>query len=128
VQRLSVATVPARYFSAKAHAVTRRGGFAVWIVALLLLVGAFAGNRLQAQDKGPSDDVAITKRVETALARDAILKTLDIKVATRDGVVNLTGFVRSLEDIARAGGVAKAVPGVSAVRNDLRVANRPSQA
>jgi osmotically-inducible protein OsmY len=47
---------------------------------------------------------------------------------TLDGVVRLTGFVRTLDDIARAGAVAKRVSGVSAVRNGLRVANRPSQA
>ena len=37
-------------------------------------------------------------------------------------------IVRTLEDIARAGAVAKRVSGVSAVRNDLRVADRPSRA
>jgi osmotically-inducible protein OsmY len=99
-----------------------------WIVALLLLLGAFAGNRLQAQEKGASSDASITQQVERTLAQDRILRSMDINVQTQNGVVNLTGFVRSLEDIAKAGALAGAVTGVSVVRNALRVANRPSRA
>ena len=54
--------------------------------------------------------------------------TFGVGALQLDGVVNLTGFVRTLEDIARAGAVAKQVSGVSAVRNGLRVADRPSRA
>ena len=106
----------------------KTGRAAVWIVALLLLVGAFAGNRLQAQEKDASSDTSITRQVERTLAQDRGLRSMDIKVETQNAVVSLTGFVRSLEDIAKAGGLAKAVTGVSDVRNDLRVANRPSRA
>jgi osmotically-inducible protein OsmY len=42
--------------------------------------------------------------------------------------VNLSGFVRSLDDVAKAAELARGVRGVSAVRNGLRVANRPSRA
>ncbi len=75
-----------------------------------------------------SPDAAITTRVEGAFARDPFLRSMHIKVETQRGVVNLTGFVRSVEDIAKAGGLARAVSGVSAVRNGLRVQNRPSRA
>jgi osmotically-inducible protein OsmY len=107
---------------------SRRKASAVWIVGLLLLLGALAGNRVQAQDKDASADASITRQVERALAEDRALGSMDIKVETQNAVVSLTGFVRSLEDITKAGGLAKAVRGVSAVRNGLRVANRPSQA
>jgi hypothetical protein len=103
--------------------VTRLPALAVWVLALLLVTLAVA-----AQEKAPSADSSITQRVESALAQDSALARMDIKVETRDGVVSLTGFVRSIEDAARAGGLAQEVPGVSAVRNDLRVANRPSRA
>jgi osmotically-inducible protein OsmY len=53
---------------------------------------------------------------------------MDIQVETQSGVVSLTGFVRSLDDIVKAGELARAVSGVSAVRNSLRVADRPSRA
>ena len=75
-----------------------------------------------------SPDVSVTERVESALANDPVLGKMDIKVQTSDGVVSLRGFVRSLENIAQAGRLAQGIPGVSAVRNNLRVADRPSRA
>ena len=59
---------------------------------------------------------------------EAALGGMDIKVETQAGVVSLFGFVRSLDDVARVEGIARAVSGVTAIRNHLRVANRPSQA
>jgi osmotically-inducible protein OsmY len=99
-----------------------------WIMAILLDAGTFAAVRSQAQDPAPSQDSSITRRVESALAQDPFLRSQQIYVETQDGVVNLSGFVRSLEDIANAGDLARGVRGVSAVRNGLRVANRPSRA
>jgi hyperosmotically inducible protein len=106
---------------------TRMPLFVAWLVAMLLAVGSVAC-RAQADDKGASEDASITQRVQRAIAKDAVLKGMDIKVETQHGVVNLTGFVRSLENIAKAGELANAVDGVVAVKNDLRVANRPSRA
>ena len=101
---------------------------AMWILAVLLVVGTFAAGRAQAQDKAPFGDAAITQRVERALEKDPVLKLMDIKVQTQDGLVSLSGFVRSLEDAVKAGTLAHGVRGVSGVRNGLRVANRPSRA
>ena len=98
----------------------------VFFIALLILVGAWLG--ANAQESPPSHDAAITRHVEDALGKDPLLRSLEIYVETQDGVVKLSGFVRSLEDIAKAGALAGKVRGVSAVRNGLRVANRPSQA
>jgi osmotically-inducible protein OsmY len=42
--------------------------------------------------------------------------------------VHLRGFVNALSDVAKAESIARAVQGVSAVRNTIRVANRPSRA
>lgn len=99
-----------------------------WLLAVLLVAATFAAGHSQAQDKAPVTDAAITERVQSALAKDAVLGGMDIKVATQDGMVSLTGFVRTLEDIAKAGALAHRVRGVTGVRNDLRVANRPSRA
>ena len=111
----------------KPRAVTRFPAIGFWILALLVAL-ALATQPSTAQDKAPNEDSSITTRVESALSKDAILGKLDITVVTRQGVVSLTGFVRSLEDVARAGGRAKAVQGVADVRNELQVANRPSRA
>lgn len=97
-------------------------------MVVLLVVGSFAAGDARAQEKPASADAAITERVERAFAKDPFLRSMRIYVETQDGVVSLTGFVRSLDDIANAGELARAVSGVAAVRNSLRVANRPSQA
>ena len=101
---------------------------AAWILALLLVAGTLAASRAQAQEPPASADAAITQRVESALANDPFLRAMQIHVETQDGVVNLSGFVRSLEDASKAGELARGVRGVKAVRNGLRVADRPSRA
>ena len=92
-----------------------------WIVALLLVAGTFAAGRLQAQEQPVSADASITQRVARALASDPFLSSMEIYIETQDRVVDLAGFVRSMDDIAKAGELARAVSGVSAVRNGLRV-------
>ena len=92
-----------------------------WIVALLLVAGTFAASRPQAQERPVSADASITQRVTRALAEDPFLRSMDIYIETQDRVVDLSGFVRSLDDIAKAGELARAVSGVSAVRNGLRI-------
>jgi osmotically-inducible protein OsmY len=108
--------------------VSRLPVIAAWLLAVLLVAGTFAASRAQAQDKRLIDDSTITQRVQRAIAQDRVLGDLHIEVRTQDGMVSLTGFARSLEDIARAGELARAVRGVAGVRNGLRVADRPSRA
>jgi hyperosmotically inducible protein len=77
----------------------------------------------------PVSDTALTAKVRSALATDHALKAHDIEVETRDGVVQLSGFVDS-ED-ARSAAVlrARSVNGVAEIRNDLSIRNddRPAQ-
>src|ERR1043165_7163241 len=101
---------------------------AAWIAAGLLVAAPLAPGPRPGPGSHGGADAAITQRVENALAKDPFLRSQEIYVETQDGVVNLTGFVRSLDGIARAEERARGVRGVSAVRNGLRVANRPSQA
>jgi len=108
--------------------VKRIGTLAAWLLAIVLVAGTFAVSRVQAQDKPAWSDAAISEAVQRVLAKEVSLKGMDIHVQTLNGVVDLRGFVRSLQDIAKAERLAGAVPGVSAVRNALRVANRPSRA
>ena len=107
---------------------SRAAVLAAWLLAALLVAATFAASRSQAQDKREIADSTITQRVQRAIAQDRILANLHIEVRTRDGMVNLSGFVRTLEDIVRAGELARAVSGVYGVTNGLRVANRPSRA
>jgi osmotically-inducible protein OsmY len=108
--------------------VTHLPALAAWALAVLLVAATFYAGELPAQAKPASTDVSITMQVENVIARDPFLRAMHIRVETQSGVVNLSGFVRSVDDIAKAGDLARAVSGVSAVRNGLRVENRPSRA
>lgn len=66
-------------------------------------------------------DNRITAAVNTALVREA-LPALNIDVQTLNGVVTLSGRVTDYEVALRAAAVARNVPGVKEVRNQLRIA------
>jgi hyperosmotically inducible periplasmic protein len=98
-----------------------------WLAALLAAC-SLAFTALAQDAPGERADASITRSVQDALLAVPALKTMDIRVATRRGIVQLTGFVNSITDIAQADRIARGVQGVGAVRNHLRVANRPSRA
>jgi osmotically-inducible protein OsmY len=66
-------------------------------------------------------DRDIERDVRDELQWDPDLDATDIAVSVRDGVVTLTGFVKSYTDKYEAEAAAKRVAGVSAVANDLEV-------
>lgn len=65
------------------------------------------------------DDAAITARVKAALIDNEVVKARQIEVETRNGVVQLSGFVDSDDMQEAALRTARAVSGVKEVRNDL---------
>ena len=65
------------------------------------------------------DDSAITTKVKSALLADADVKSFDIKVETRKGEVQLSGFVDNQSQMDRAVAVAKGVEGVKKVDNKM---------
>ena len=67
----------------------------------------------------PDDD--IKRDVEAELRWDPVLGDADIAVAVKDGVVTLTGFVRSMRQQRDAEDAAKHVAGVLGVANDIEV-------
>lgn len=67
------------------------------------------------------DDTVITTRVKAAIFGDEDLSVMEINVETFKGEVQLSGFVSTQAEITKAGAVARAIPGVSAVRNDIRI-------
>lgn len=67
------------------------------------------------------DDSIVTTRVKTALLGDADVKSLDIGVVTRNGEVQLSGFVDSQVQIDRANRLVEGVDGVSKVINELSI-------
>jgi osmotically-inducible protein OsmY len=70
---------------------------------------------------GVIDDSTITAKVKSALIESPETKAGDIKVETRAGVVQLSGFVSSEEQKSAAAKVAQSVAGVKSVANGLSV-------
>lgn len=107
---------------------TNKQVLSVWILLMLIVMALGAPERAAAQAKnGDFDDALIRERVKDAVNNDARLRTMDIRIAVNHKVVHLGGFVNSLADIAKAEALARAVEGVSAVRNAIQVENRPSR-
>lgn len=67
------------------------------------------------------DDSVITTKVKAAIFNEPTLKSAEINVETFKGVVQLSGFVNSQEDINKAIAVAGRVSGVKSVKNDMRL-------
>jgi osmotically-inducible protein OsmY len=66
-------------------------------------------------------DTDIKRDVEDELRWDPDIDATDIGVAVRNGVVTLTGFVRSYPEKTQAERDAKRVAGVAGVANDIEV-------
>jgi hyperosmotically inducible periplasmic protein len=73
-----------------------------------------------------ADDKQIAKSVEQRFKQDSQLKSAKIDAKVEAGVVILTGEVKSIDTSARASEVARSVPGVRYVKNDLTFASRSS--
>jgi len=67
------------------------------------------------------DDGVITTKVKSALAGDPRTKAHQINVETREGAVQLSGFVDSSEAKSTAEELARAVDNVKSVDNELDV-------
>ena len=67
------------------------------------------------------DDGIITTKVKGALVAESGIDSGDIAVVTRDGVVQLSGFVKDQAQIDRAVQVARSAEGVKDVMNELSV-------
>ena len=65
------------------------------------------------------DDTVVTTKVKSALLADADIKSFDLKVETRKGVVQLSGFVDSQAQVERAIAATRAVAGVMSVENGV---------
>ncbi len=72
------------------------------------------------------DDSVITSSVKSALLSDAQIKSVDFKVETRKGEVQLSGFVDNQDQLERATAVTQAVSGVRSIQNNVILKNAPT--
>ena len=64
-------------------------------------------------------DSVITSKVKGSLLKDEGLKSLKVSVKTNQGVVLLSGFVETEDQIKQAGKIASEIEGVKSVENSL---------
>lgn len=69
------------------------------------------------------DDGITTGKVKAALLADPNVKSFDIGVVTRQDEVLLSGFVDNKVQMERAIEIAKAIPGVRLVSNEMSIKN-----
>jgi hyperosmotically inducible protein len=67
------------------------------------------------------DDGIVTTKVKAALVADTDVKAHEINVETREGVVQLSGFVDNNDAKSKAAEVAGRVAGVKEVHNDIQI-------
>lgn len=96
--------------------------FVTFIVVILLtsLIGC-AGTPTQEGTGEYFDDTVITTKVKAAIFNEPSLKSAEINVETFKGTVQLSGFVSSQANIDKAVQIARGVPGVTSVRNNMRL-------
>lgn len=71
--------------------------------------------------KAYAGDTATTSELKAKLLADDIVPSRNVKVETTDGVVQLSGEVKTQAQSERAESIAKAIDGVKSVKNDLVV-------
>ena len=94
----------------------RRGSrLALVVFALLLVAGCGATT------SATKDDATISTRVKIALLNDPQVGSLRIDARTFQGVVTLTGTVKSQSDVDKAIAVARKVRGARDVTSELKI-------
>jgi osmotically-inducible protein OsmY len=71
------------------------------------------------------DDTIITTKVKAEFIKDERVSALRINVTSEKGIVQLSGFANSMAEATRAAEIARTIPGVKEVKNDIRLKQAP---
>nr|WP_067298227.1 BON domain-containing protein [Marinobacterium profundum] len=94
---------------------------AFFLAAMLALLVGCASSAQQEGTGEYIDDTVITAKVKAAIFSEPTLKSTEINVETFKGVVQLSGFVSSHDDVHKAVNLTRRIEGVKSVKNDMRV-------
>ena len=100
--------------------ITRRFAYLVGAAALAVTMGCASTAKQEGTGENVDDTVNTTK-VKAAILNEPTLKSAEVNVETFKGVVQLSGFVSSKDAENKAVVIARAVPGVKSVKDDMRV-------
>lgn len=90
-------------------------------IAALVSAGGCAVTRDQETVGAYIDDAALTTRVKAKFAENPVVSAMAISVETLKGVVQLSGFAKSVDERLTAERLARETSGVRNVRNDIIV-------
>lgn len=93
---------------------------AAGLIVALTLVGCAATSKQESSGEY-FDDTTITTKVKAALLNDPAVSGLAVNVETFKGTVQVSGFVKTAAERARAVELARTVPGVKQVKNDILI-------
>lgn len=88
---------------------------------LLSLPTGCAGTATRQSTGEYVDDASVTAKVKAAFVKDPVVKAMQVDVTTFKGNVQLSGFVDTAEQKARAGQIAAGVQGVTNVTNNITI-------
>jgi osmotically-inducible protein OsmY len=88
---------------------------------LLSLPTGCAGTATRQSTGEYVDDASVTAKVKAAFVKDPVVKAMQVDVTTFKGNVQLSGFVDTAEQKARAGQIAAGIQGVTNVTNNITV-------
>ncbi|TXI18919.1 MAG: BON domain-containing protein [Nitrosomonas sp.] len=101
---------------------TRLGRFiAFFLITQLALLSGCASAPEQISMEEKFSDVRITTKVYEAILDEPSLRRFDINVRTMKGIVELSGYVSSRDDMDRAIAIARTIPGIKSVKNDMQL-------
>jgi osmotically-inducible protein OsmY len=95
--------------------------------AVLLMIGCTIACRTNESPEAQVDDLQITTQVKAKLASDTGVSSLtNVSVNSTNGVVTLAGQVDSADVKAKALAIARTVPKVVRVVDNLQVVTKPT--
>jgi hyperosmotically inducible protein len=95
--------------------------FAAMLAVSTLTMGGCAVTREQSTVGQYVDDSTITTQVKARFAESPVVSAMAIKVETLNGTVQLSGFAKNATERDTAESIARKVPNVKAVKNDIVV-------
>jgi hyperosmotically inducible protein len=97
--------------------------FVLMLASASLTLGACAASGPHRSTGQVVDDTTIAAQLKSELLADSTTDGLNIDVEVNRDKVQLNGFVDSQAQVDRAGEIARSVPGVASVDNQLKVSD-----
>ena len=89
------------------------------LASLLIALGGCASTAQNESAGEFVDDAVITTKIKSAFVADKEVSALNIAVETNKGAVRLSGVAKSEHEAQSAVRIARSIPGVRSVRNDI---------